>query len=553
MFETTARQLAAILALTIYNPLVSSATEGPVVETTRGPVAGINKGKVTEYLGIPYAAPPVGELRWQPPTEHAPWKKPLDATKFGPTCAQITELALFAGPANNNEDCLYLNVFRPEEAKGQKLPVMVWIYGGAFVDGESNDYDGSKLATMGRLIIVSINYRLNLMGFLAHPALDREGHPFGNYALLDQQAALRWVRDNISRFGGDPGNVTIGGQSAGGTSAGLQMISPLAKGLFHRAIIESGASYLAVTPLKVAEEKGVAFAVAAGCGAGDDAATAACLRRLPASTIEKLSGTTSSFGPYITFGVVDGQIVPSGAASAFASGEFTHVPVMNGSSQDEGNFFIALQEYFSGPPRTAISDADVTRYVNQVFKGNAGPGGMPPSYPAGTPARILQHYSQDGYASPQLRLDAIETDAMVCRIQHANHLLAGKVPLYAYEFRDRTAPSFMPEMPGFSPLAYHTSDIQYLFAGWHGSDKGVRHVLSSQQRKLSDELIAAWSNFAWTGNPNRQGDDPWPSYGTDARSGAYLSEDVPSLSTFRDDSFTRAHSCDFWEDLLVYN
>ena len=553
MFGTIARQLAALVALSICNPLVWAATEAPVVETTKGPVVGIDKGEVTEYLGLPYAAPPVGELRWRPPTEHAPWKKPLDGTKFGPTCAQITELALFAGPANNNEDCLYLNVFRPHEAGAKKLPVIVWIYGGAFVDGESDDYDGSKLATAGQVIVVSINYRLNLMGFLAHPALDREGHPFANYALLDQQAALHWVRENIARFGGDPDNVTVGGQSAGGTSAGFQMISPLAKGLFHRAIIESGASYLAVMPLKAAEDKGKAFAVAAGCGDGVDAATAACLRQLPASTVEKLSGTTSSLGPYITFGVVDGQIIPSGAASAFASGKFTHVPVMNGSTQDEGNFFIALQEYFSGPPRTAISDADVTRYVDQVFKGNAGPGGTPPSYPAGTPARVLQHYPQDGYASSQLRLDEIETDVMVCRIQHANHLLAGQVALYAYEFRDRTAPWFMPEMPGFSPLAYHTSDIQYLFPGWHGGDKGVPHDLNLQQGKLSDELIAAWSNFAWTGNPNRQGDDPWPAYGTDAKSGTYLSEDVPSLSRFRDDSFTRAHSCDFWKDLLVYN
>lgn len=539
----------------VHGCLPASAAALPTVQTDKGEVQGFKKNGIIEFLGIPYAAPPVADLRWKPPVEHAPWTTPLATTSFGPTCAQITELGVFAGPTNNNEDCLYLNVFTPKikSTDNEKLPVILWIYGGGNVDGESNDYDASKLAAQGHTVVVTINYRLNLLGFLAHPALNSEGHPFANYGLLDQQFAMHWIQNNIANFGGDPGNVTAGGQSAGASDTGLNMISPLATGLFHKAIIESGSAYLAVTPLAAAETKAVAFAVAAGCGSGTDAATAACLRNLPAATIESLSGTPSTNGPYITGPVVDGQIVPSGGASAFATNQFNHMPVMNGNVEDEGNFFIAIQEYFSGPPPAAISETDVTTYVNNTFGGNAGPGGTAPAYPAGTPQRVLKRYPQYAYASPQLQLDAIETDVMVCRAQYADHLLVGKVPVFAYEFQDRTAPFYFPDLPGFVSLAYHTSDIQYLFPGWHGGSNGIPHDLSPAQQVLSNELVAAWTNFAWTGNPNGQGQSPWPRYKRNPNAPSFLAENIPVLSTFSDNAFTTEHKCGFWSDLLIYN
>ncbi len=172
-------------------------------------------GEVSEFRGIPYALPPVGDLRWRPPVAAKPWEGVRQATEFGPACAQITTLGAFAGPPNANEDCLTLNVFTPTEIAGAKLPVFVWIHGGGNMDGSSAGYDGSRLADRGHTVVVSVNYRLGLFGFLADPALDAEGHPFGNYGLLDQQLALRWVKQNIAAFGGDPGNVTLGGQSAG--------------------------------------------------------------------------------------------------------------------------------------------------------------------------------------------------------------------------------------------------------------------------------------------------------------------------------------------------
>ena len=206
------------MALALLCGLAGGAQAAPV-STAEGPVAGATKDGVTRFLGIPYARPPVGPLRWMPPQPAQKWTAVRDANKFGPPCAQVTTLGPFAGPPNSNEDCLYLNVFTPdgffEKKPGAKLPVLVWLHGGGYFDGASNDYDPAKLVTRGHLVVVTINYRLNLFGFMAHPALNAEGHPGGNYGIMDMQAALRWVQQNIAAFGGDPGNVTVGGQSAG--------------------------------------------------------------------------------------------------------------------------------------------------------------------------------------------------------------------------------------------------------------------------------------------------------------------------------------------------
>src|SRR5215831_7706064 len=213
----------------------------PVVETKEGPVQGFISDGVTAFLGIPYAEPPVGNLRWRPPKDPAPWTTVRKATEFAPICALITTLGVFSGPPNNNEDCLYLNVFTPDPNPSARLPVIVWIHGGGNVDGETPGYDGSKLASEGKTIVVTMEYRLNLMGFLAHPALDNEGHLFGNYGILDQQAVLKWVERNIAVFGGDKDNVAVGGQSAGAVDTGIHMLSPLAAGLFHREFARASA------------------------------------------------------------------------------------------------------------------------------------------------------------------------------------------------------------------------------------------------------------------------------------------------------------------------
>jgi para-nitrobenzyl esterase len=534
-----------LLSGTMTNVVIAAEDDGgPVVATHSGPVRGFVHDGVYQFRGIPFAAAPVGPLRWMPPQAPARWQGVRDATQFGNICLQVTTLGPFAGPANANEDCLYLNVYSPDLHPGEDrlAPVLVWIHGGGNVDGGSNDYDGSKMATQGNTVVVTINYRLGLLGFMSHPAIDAEGHLFSNYGILDQQAALRWVQKNIRSFGGDPDNVTLGGQSAGCVDTESNVMSPLASGLFHRAILQS--VVLEPTPLATAEAHGVAFAVAAGCGSGTDAATAACMRGLSAEQIFTLSGTASASAPYETQITQDGTVLPSRFTNAIANGQFNHMPVMSGWVEDESNFGLGIAEYFSGPPRVPASVA--------TYNARIAAFGTNPAYPPGTEALAASLYPLANYASPQLALDAIGTDSTACAQRHTNRLLASQVPVYEYEFDDRTAPSYFPAMPGFEALAYHTSDIQYLFPGWHGGPEGIPHSLNSLQEFLSDELVRAWTNFARTGNPNGNGNSPWPRVQADPNAAGVLSESIPNLSTFTDAELSQRHNCSFWESISTY-
>ena len=373
---------------------------GPVVATVNGPVQGLNNNGVYEYLGIPFAQPPVGALRWRPPLPPSPWTQARNATQFGPICAQVTTLGVFAGPPSTNEDCLYLNVFTPNLSPWARLPVLFWIHGGGNVDGESNDYDASKLASQGHLVVVTVNYRLGLLGWLANPAPDNEGHPFGNYGLLDQQLALKWVQSNIAAFGGDASRVAVGGQSAGSIDSSANVVSPLAKRLFNRAIFES--ILTDSISLSAGEQLGAAFSAAAGCGSGSGANVAACLRSLPVQTIMNLQGTASTIGPYVTTSPIsDGTILPSaGLFNAFRTGNFTHMPIMSGFTHDEYDFFIAITEYFSGPPRVPVSESDVTNYVDTTYGAEA--------------SKVLQVYDPTSFGTPQLALDNIGTASFAC-------------------------------------------------------------------------------------------------------------------------------------------
>jgi len=350
------------------------------------------------------------------------------------------------------------------------------------------------------------------------------------------------VRKNIRHFGGDKSNVTLGGQSAGCVDTESNVISPLAKGLFHRAILQS--VVLEPVPFATAEARGVALAVAAGCGSGTDAATAACLRGISAQQIFALSGTASTASRYETQITQDGTVLPERFTDAIAKGHFNHVPIMSGWTEDEQNFGLGITEYFSGPPRVPASEA--------TYDARIAAFGTNPSYPPGTEAQAQALYPLANYASPQLALDAIGTDSTACAQRHTNRLLASQVPLYAYEFDDRTAPSYFPVMPGFEPLAYHTSDIQYLFPGWHGGPDGIAHPLDGLQERLSDELVRAWANFARTGNPNGEGNSPWPRLQANPNEAGVLSERIPKLSTFTDAEISERHNCAFWESISTY-
>ena len=524
-------------------PQEDRAYDFAAVTTADGPVLGLRENGVTKFLGIPYAKPPVGALRWMPPQPVAKWTGVRRAYKFGPTCAQVTTLGPFAGPPNNNEDCLYLNVFTADTKT--KRPVLVWIHGGGYYDGASNDYDPTKLVTKGKLVVVTLNYRLNLFGFLAHPALDAEGHAFGNYGIMDMQAVLQWVKRNAAAFGGDPNNVTVGGQSAGAGASTAIVVSPASKGLVQRAIFQSG-GYTPFATKATAEDRGRKFAAAAGCTKGD---VAKCLRALPAAKIAALAGSASATSPLVGGPMLDGKIIPMQLIDAFRSGQFNQVPILFGTTRDEGNFNNGITQYFK-PGRAALTEADYRGYLERTYGGNAGPGGGPPAYPKGTVDKVLAQYPVTK-AGAQMAWDTAHSDAQACRGQYTVAALEPHVPVYMYLFNDRTAQTYFPKMPGFQPLAYHTADIPYLFTGYHGGPEGLPITLTPAQAKLSDRLVDAWANFARTGNPNATDDKPWPRWKPGDASPAYLLQDN-SWKTQTNAQFAAAHNCDFWNKLLLY-
>ena len=412
-----------------------SAQGGPVVGTTNGAVRGTSSGSVNEFLGIPYAAPPVGALRWQPPQPAANWSGVRDATQFAPHCPQP---ASPFGLASTSEDCLFLNVFTPSgQQAGAHHPVMVWIHGGALVTGESNDYSPTKLVEDG-VTVVTINYRLGVLGFLAHPALADANGQSGDYGLMDQQAALRWVQHNIASFGGDPRNVTIFGESAGGLSTLSQIASPAARGLFSRAIVESGSYNLTQASLASAEAAGQAFAAKAGCS--DQ--TAACLRSLPVSTIlasENAAGDTPN---------INSEVLPQTLKTAFATGAFNRVPIINGTNHDEWRLFVALSE-LAGNPVTAAN-------YQSMISSTLG-------VPASAAAVIAAEYPLSAYPSPSVALGAVGTDAIfACPALTIDQTVSKFVPTFAYEFNDENAPeNFLPPV-SFPYGAAHASEIQYI-------------------------------------------------------------------------------------------
>jgi len=542
-------------------PKADGAPDFVISGSTDGPVLGLRENGVTKFLGIPYAKPPVGALRWMPPQPVAKWTGVRRAYKFGPTCAQVTTLGPFAGPPNSNEDCLYLNVFT-QDTKA-KLPVLVWIHGGGYFDGASNDYDPTKLVTKGKLVVVTLNYRLNLFGFMAHPALDAEGHAVGNYGLMDMQAALKWVQRNITAFGGDPGNVTLGGQSAGAGASAANVFSPGAKGLFHRAIFQSG-GYTPFVPKSVAQEKGKKFAAAAGCTSGD---IAKCLRALPAAKIAALAGTASETSPLITNPMVDGTVIPEQEIDLIRSGKFNQVPIMMGTTRDEGNFNAGILQYFK-KDRAALNEADYRGYLQRTYGGNAGAGGTPPAYAKDTIDKVMAQYPVSK-AGAQMAWDSAHSDMLACRGQYTAEAFSANVPVYMYLFDDRTAQTYFPKMPGFQPLAYHTADIPYVFTGYHGGPNGLPFKLTPAQSQLSDSMVTAWANFARSGNPNRreaaqgrarqrlewpepEADAPWPRWKKGADSKAYFLQKYGWKTVETNAQFAAAHNCSFWNTLLLY-
>jgi para-nitrobenzyl esterase len=491
-------------------------------------------GSIRQFLGIRYAEPVTLNQRWKPPQPVARSLVPQDATRFGNHCPQA--FSPF-GNATLTEDCLFLNVYAPDKGGDHGFdhddgrPVMVWIHGGALAVGESNEFDATKLVQRGT-VVVTINYRLGALGFLAHPALTAESpdHASGNYGFLDQQTALKWVRRNIRAFGGNPDKVTVFGESAGGLSTFVNLVSPLTRGLFHRAIVESGAYMQTQPTLAQAEAAGVNFANAVGCNQPKAADVLTCLRALNVSTI---LGVTS-FNPAPN---VDGKVLTQSIGTALGSGQFNRVPLMNGSNHDEWNLFVALDFDLTGH---AVTNATYPAAIAATIA-------VPPTSPA--VALVQAQYPGGSFPSFDQAVGALGTDAIfACPARFADELASPFVPTFAYEFNDENAPqNFLPAV-SFPYGAAHASEIQYIFGFASPSGLGLnlpQTPLNANQQKLSDKMVGYWTEFAESGNPNGNGSPHWPRFHRDRQVMQSLVPPTPATET----TFAVAHKCAFWDQL----
>jgi para-nitrobenzyl esterase len=467
------------------------------VKTAGGMVQGsaIADGAIRVYKGIPYAAPPAGEHRWQPPRPAAPWSGVREATAFGPRCVQgqIFPDIVFT---DLSEDCLSVNVWTPARAAGDRRPVMVWIHGGGFQAGAGAEprHDGEAFARKG-VVLVTFNYRLGVFGFLSHPELTRESgrNASGNYGLLDQVAALQWVRDNVAAFGGDPGNVTIFGESAGSFAVSALMASPLARGLFHKAIGQSGAFFsrgggpLEMRPLAASEERGATFAASLG---------AASLAELRAKSADEVLQAALKVQPW--FGPnLDGYFLADHPSAVFAAGRQAPVPLLAGWNADEVRAGVVLgkvkptSEGFVAENRKRFGE-----HADAVLK----------VYPAASDAEAVESAAAlagdlfIGYATWKW----LET-----------HAKTSEAPVYRYSF-DRKIPVPAGHTVNGMPAtardvgARHAGEIEYVFGALTQSLPKV--PWEDADRKLSDVMTTYWANFARRGDPNGSGLPKWPRY-----------------------------------------
>jgi para-nitrobenzyl esterase len=517
--------LLCLLSLLMPNSLMAQLAP-PHVRIAQGKLSG----EVTDmgpdaFKGIPYAAPPIGPLRWHDPQPPASWQGVRDAANYGPACMQKTS-AHFA-PSSMSEDCLYLNVWTPNLNPAAPAPVLVFIHGGAFTAGAASQpsFDGANLAVRG-VVVVTLNYRLGVFGFFAHPDLTAASphHASGNYGLLDQIAVLRWVRQNITAFGGDPNNITVFGESAGASSIGYLMVSPLARGLFDKAILESPdilftdspelhkdydgltsmeSIGLAVTPhiadlqnLSSAELLIRANTAAENLlGPGGSGHT----RLRPETTLNNPAGVQAPWAP-----IVDGYVIPDQPAKLYAEGRYLHIPTMAGTNANEGNLF--LTHYHPA------STSSFTAWVEQNF--------------APCAKTVLAQYGPSSAAQAHDEADRLITDAIFL---HSTFLFARDTHGFLYRFT-HVSPSGAATGLG----AFHSSELTYVFGHTHTPSVNFQPL----DHRLSDQMMTMWLHFARTGDPNLMNTSDWTRIGSNGETPYMDFGDTLSVKTLSDATFT---------------
>lgn len=528
---------SARAAPSVRGPLPSSCTKGTRISTDKGPICGTTKNGITTYNGVPYAAPPVGKRRWKSPHPHTAWRDTLPATKdftrcFTPEVPDSDESA-----PDMSEDCLYLKIQRPADAKpGEQLPVMYEFHGGGFL-GEAQTDNGEHLVKKGRVVYVYVSYRVGILGFLAHRAF-RQKHA-GDYGIQDQQAGLRWVKRNASRLGGNPHNVTVFGESAGGASVCDQVASPTAKGLFQKGISVSGFyNYQKDTVWSTADCKSTyhteaqaqkasaKFAHKVGCGHGR---VAACLRHVPADKLVKNGGQFvdpkggGTIGP-----IVNGTTLTRSPKKAFATGHVNHVRLITDVGRDEFNGGI-YENLAHRPTVVAENAAQYRRLVSQQFGRHAG--------------AVLRRYPVNRYSSPFVAYRTVMADsASVCPVLRTNRQLSRHIPVYADINNDADNPHGKGE-PGRPLGAVHSGTNALVH--FRPSD------LDPSQAALEKQLLSEWTHFARTGHPTAPRTPRWTRYSRWHRLVMELRPAGASgLTPAR--AIGKQHNCSFWNKVTRY-
>ncbi len=506
-----------------------------LVQTENGWAQGWRMPGYSVFWGLPYAQAPVGDLRFAPPEPASNWQGSRMALWPQSSCAQpaVPDLRV---PQSLSEDCLYLNVFKPVNKTAQPLPVMVWLHGGGFVLGSGNFTLGSRLAQEGQVLLVSINYRLGTLGFLAHPALGAEnGQAIGNYGLLDQQAAIAWVKRNAAAFGGDPNNITLFGQSAGGSGVCAHLMSPAMRGQFQAAIVQSGVcTDQLMQSMGEALSLGEDIAQELGCqGAGRE--VVACLREQPVQNLLRVMGQVSVTSERPLRPVYGSTVLPEAPELAFASGHFHRLPVLVGSTRNEGSLLQALELNQANARLDAPLSAEALRQTDTperyalALKNYFGEEGVAP---------ILQRYTLARYGKPSNALSAVLTDALFACGAHSmrSGLAAAGAPVYAYEFSEAPPGDLIKnDISGVDLGAYHGAEFSSLFFY-------PFHRLQPEQKALAKDLRAYWSSFARQHRPMVRGGAAWPPFSQaqprvlDLKAGA-----IRPL-----EDFAERHHCDFW-------
>jgi para-nitrobenzyl esterase len=525
--STGSRTMGAALAAAAVSLIVGGAsvqTQGgrpePTARTRQGQVHGISVGAVEQFRGLPYAAAPLGDLRWRPPAAPKPYPGgTLKAASFPAPCIQNNAPAGFPAP---DEDCLYLNLYRPAGAtEGRKLPVLVYIHGGGFSGGTGSARDGTPLATRD-LIVIMINYRLGVLGWLGLADLDAEtpnGSSSGNYGLLDMVQSLRWIKDNVAAFGGDAGNVTIAGTSSGGIGVCALMTAPLGERLFHRAIIESGECTTTsgfIISHQAALLQGASFAAKAGCV--DAAAFVACLRSKPAAALQSASAGLGMFTSN-----VGGQVMPKAPMQAIAAGEMMRIPVIVGATHDEQRRNPLATTGFPAPQET------YTKYLTTAF------GPLAPLVAAEYPPKA---FADPAYAAGAAASDSgIPNGIGVCpMLVELGAALSKVTTTFAYELNDPQG-SVIQGFPGFEAGSLHTAEVGYLYA------QMTAETRTAEQMQLAVRMQRYFSSFARSARPT-DGAREWGAVKNEAGSVLRFQPTGDAFVPWR--AVADDHHCAFW-------